>query len=158
MMLENEIKELTDEISIDETTKQNEEYNHILRNSTSTIKKCFLLGIVYAFFHTNRVSIYFLYANEFNPTSSQLYLLLYGFPFWNGIASLLYASLCNQYGYDIILIMLTILQCIGVFLESIASNFWMLFCGVIIAQIALNPIILAYIAWMLPLKTAKEYT
>eukprot|EP01083_Nonionella_stella_P150874 481290_1 len=43
-----------------------------------------------------------LYAEEFNPTAAQIALLLYGIKFWNGIASLLYSALANQYGYDVV--------------------------------------------------------
>lgn len=104
------------------------------------------------------MSIYILYANEFNHSEQELYLLLYGFLFWNGMASLIYSSLGNQYGFDLMLTVLLFLQCIGVLLEAVATNFFVLFMGIMIAQVAITHVVLGYIAWILPLKYSKQYT
>ena len=122
--------------NIDNTNiMSHDQYNKVLSQTMSSIKYCLVLGVVYAFFHTYRVSIYYLYAKEFNPESYQLYLLIYGFPVWAGFASVIYSSLGNKYGYDFMLNILCLFKCIGVLLESFATNFWILFLGVMINQV-----------------------
>eukprot|EP01083_Nonionella_stella_P040245 109344_1 len=99
-----------------------------------------------------------LYAEEFNPTAAQIALLLYGIKFWNDIASLLYSALANQYGYDVVLTLLLLLQCVAVLLESIATNFWVLFAGASLGQVSITYIVFGYIAWILPHEAATTYT
>ena len=141
-------------------TKQDDKhqlYRDVLQESIKSVKYYFICGAITAYLHTNRVSIYVLYADEFNPSSLQLSLLLYGFNFWNGIAALLYSNMANMYGYDRMISILLLIQLIGVGLEAFATSFTMLFIGIIIAQIALAWIIIAYISWILPLKQSKRY-
>eukprot|EP01084_Bolivina_argentea_P194065 332934_1 len=152
----------TENTDIQNPTNKNEAkvemYNKILSKSILSVKHCMLLGILYSFFHSGRASIYILYANQFNPPPIGLYFLLYGFCFWNGVASLLYCNIGNQYGYDWTLMINLLLQCIGVLLESLSINFWMLFVGIITAQVSRTTLIMAYMQWILPLKYSKRYT
>eukprot|EP01084_Bolivina_argentea_P156440 272641_1 len=134
------------------------EYLNALSCAKHSVIQCFVAGTVYSFFHTNRMAIYVLYAEEFHPTTFQITLLLYGFNFWNGIAALLYSSLANQYGYDLFLVLLLVLQCIAVFLESVTNSFYLLFTAIMIGQVSITYIVLGYIAWILPEKHAKTYT
>eukprot|EP01083_Nonionella_stella_P266466 901396_1 len=135
-----------------------EQYRNVLSLSKKSAMQFFVAGTVYTFFHTNRMAIYLLYAEEFNTTQLQIVLLLYGSNFWNGCASLLYGALANQYGYDVMLSLLLVLQCTAVLLESIASSFWVLFVGIMLGQVAITYIVFGYIAWILPHDAATAYT
>ena len=135
-----------------------DQYEHVITTSKKSVIHFFVAGAVYSFFHTNRMSVYLLYAEEFNPSTLQIAFLLYGEEFWNGIACLIYGALANQYGYDRLLICLLVLQCIAVGLESIATSFYVLFAGIILGQVGITYIVFGYIAWILPHKQATRYT
>ena len=81
-------------------TNKLQKYQDILALSKKSVTQFFMAGVVYSFFHTNRMSIYVLYAQEFNPSSLEIAFLLYGSNFWNGIAAILYGAMANHYGYD----------------------------------------------------------
>eukprot|EP01083_Nonionella_stella_P139812 427287_1 len=135
-----------------------EHYDEVLSLSKRSVTHFFVAGTVYSFFNTTRMAIYVLYAEGFDPSPQQIALLLYGFTFWNGVASLLYSALANQYGYDVILTLLLLLQSIAVLLESIAQSFFVLFIGAMLSQVAITYIVFGYIAWILPHEAAATYT
>ena len=96
----NEITETEqEEFNIDEDNKH-DAYENVLKLSKQSVMQFFMAGVVYSFFHTNRMSVYVLYANEFGPTSLQIAFLLYGSNFWNGMACIIYGAMANVYGYD----------------------------------------------------------
>eukprot|EP01083_Nonionella_stella_P074815 203053_1 len=135
-----------------------QQYNDVLSLSKQSVVQFFVAGTVYSFFHTNRMAVYVLYANEFNPTAMQIAFLLYGYSFWSGLASLLYGALANQYGYDLMLTLLLMVQCVAVLLESVATSFYVLFSGIMLGQVVITYIVFGYIAWILPHEVAKVYT
>ena len=156
--VESTVSELDDEDVEISITHRVEQYEHALNVSKKSVIRYFVAGTCYSFFHTNRMSIYVLYAEELGSSRLQIALLMYSYPFWCGIAVLLYGVLANKYGYDTMLIMLLLLQAIAVLLEAVAAEFYVLFAGIMLGQIGLIWIILGYIAWILPHKVATKYT
>ena len=56
------------------------------------------------------------------------------------------------------IVIVLLIQCIAVLLESLATSFWTLFVGTMMAQVATTYIVFAAIAWLLPSRDATSYT
>eukprot|EP01083_Nonionella_stella_P125459 379478_1 len=133
------------------------QYKEILHQSKKSVIQFFIAGIAYNFFQSNRTSILLLYAEEFSATPWQIAMLLNGKEVCCGIASLVYSTLANQWGYDTILTFVLLLQFIAVFSEAIAQSFSVLFIGTTLGQVAIPFIVFGYIPWILPHSDATRY-
>eukprot|EP01083_Nonionella_stella_P125458 379475_1 len=139
------------------TSDSEHQYNEILHQSKKSVIQFLIAGIAYNFFQSNRTSILLLYAEEFSATPWQIAMLLNGKEVCCGIASLVYSTLANQWGYDTILTFVLLLQFIAVFSEAIAQSFSVLFIGTTLGQVAIPFIVFGYIPWILPHSDATRY-
>eukprot|EP01083_Nonionella_stella_P030505 83597_1 len=104
------------------------------------------------------MAVYVIYAEQFSSDFEAIAALLYALYFWNGLASLLYSSLANEWLYDRVMILLLVLQFTAALLESLAQSFAFLFIGAILSQVSIGYVTLGYIAWILPHEHAAIYT
>eukprot|EP01083_Nonionella_stella_P074038 200622_1 len=134
------------------------QYHEILQQSKKSVIQFFISGALNSFFEANRTAVLLLYADEFSATPWQNALLLNGMNVSAGIASLVYSTLANQWGYDTIATFMLLLRFIALCLEAIAQSFSVLFIGAILGQVALSSIVLGYIPWILPHSDATRHT
>eukprot|EP01084_Bolivina_argentea_P301468 520104_1 len=131
----------------------------VLSESINIVYYITCVGMCGCFSYASRFAIWYLYAREFNDsTETEIAWALYGGYFALLIVGLVFPCLSDTIGYDTVIIIKLIIQCIGIFGECIAMNFIFLSCFFILSQVHLLTICLSYIAWILPHQYAIKYT
>ena len=111
-------------------------------------------------------SIWVLYAREFTNDASVISIVLYCNYLLFGFSSFILASLSELIGYDFTLTLCyiggvfgTVLQLIAPYFDSNEGSFVALSIGYLILQsMPGKSIVLAFMAWILPLNSSKQYT
>eukprot|EP01083_Nonionella_stella_P171176 584136_1 len=134
------------------------DYDLVLRDSLGVIKHTIISALISAVLYSSRATIWILYAETMHgSTLLAISFVLYASCILRAIWGILIGRLSDKIGFDAVMLILSILDCIGVLLQAVATNFVLLCIGYLIMPSSMFMVTWSYSSYLLPYKYSVQY-
>ena len=133
-------------------------HKQILDETEQAVRRFIQVIIFVTFAYASRANIEVLYGLTLTDNLTVVTVSLYLGSISFSLISLFGTSIANSHGFDKIALIEMICMLCGIIIESIAWDAKIWAFGYILSRQALPALILAFVAYMLPLSLSKQYT